>query len=248
MTNKKDWTSVAARLLALLIVLAAATAASASTIDFESFAPSCPTSSSFSSVSGFTFSSNWVTECNGDYLTGWGNTAGAPSGVVAAGNSYAGGTDGVTMSRSQPFDLIGGMASSFLVNDGFDYVTPMSSGSLLIEGYLFGAFINSLHVTFDPPPGGGAPGYQGFGSIAGVNELRFFSSFDQDPSAVAGPDYWLIDNLQLNDATGPGAPVPEPSTLLLLASGAALYSRRHVSRAVSTIARRFSLPGKTPGA
>lgn len=225
-----------AGVLVALVGLATVPDASASTIlDFET--AGC--ASAISSSGGFTFSSNWVTECDADYASTWGNSSGAPSSVTAAGNSYAGGTDGVTISRSQPFDLVGGMASSFLVADGLDFLTPVSSSSLLIEGYLNGSFVQNLLVNFDPASGGVA-GFQAFGGIDGINELRFFSSFEQ--SLSGGPDYWLVDNLEMADSS---TPVPEPSTVMLLASGLLLRSRRLFVRAASR-ARRSPLPDNPP--
>jgi hypothetical protein len=193
-------------------------------LDFEGLA--CQ--AQFSAYEGFTFSSNWVTQCDDDYLATWANTSGAPSGVTAAGNTYFGDPVGVTITRSAAFNLVGGMASAFLVNDDFDFVSPLSSWNLLVEGYLGGAFVASASVTFDPASGGLGPGYQALGSIMGVDELRFFSTFDQGLSG--GPDYWLVDDLEFTDAA---APVPEPATLGLLGSAlaaAALRARRRRSR------------------
>jgi hypothetical protein len=194
--------------------------ASATVLDFTSV----PCQSQFGNVSSFTFSSNWATECNTDYTDpgSWNNSAanGAPSGI-AAGNIYYDAT-GVTITRGAPFNLVGGLASSFLTNDGFDYTTPLSSASLLIYGYLGNTFVGSVLTTFDP-----TPGYVPLaGSLFGVDRLEFFSFFDQGLSA-AGPDYWLIDNLNLTDVT---TTVPEPGSVLMLATGLLIVGAKLRSR------------------
>jgi hypothetical protein len=213
-------------LFALVVasLLAAPGGASAAVLTFEGL----PCQSSFTAFDGFTFSSNWVTQCDDDYSSSWGNSSGAPSDVTAAGNSYVDPSQGVTIARSQAFDLIGGMASAFLANDDFDFVTPLSAASLLIEGYRAGSFVGSVTVIFDPAGGAAGPGYAAFGGLAGLDELRFFSSFDQ--GVTSGLDYWLIDDLELVDAA-----VPEPSTLVLAACGlAAVVARARRARLEQT--------------
>jgi hypothetical protein len=219
---------VAGSTLAMAIVLAAGTfrSASAGTLNFEDSGLNCQTP--FLDYAGFTFSS-WVTQCDDDYLDPltWGNTSGAPSSVTAAGNTYFDPSVTVTITRALPFDLLSGKASAFLVNDDVDF-SGVSSSSLLIEGYLEGVFVSSLPLNFDPAAGGLGPGYHSFGSILGVDELRFFSSYDLDPSSNP-PNHWLVDDLVFADAA---VPVPEPATSLLLLSGlgalgtGALFCRR----------------------
>jgi hypothetical protein len=196
---------------AISFALAMAVPASAATLTFEGLG--CQ--AQFTQSGGFTFSSNWVTQCDDDYGATWGNTTGAPSGGTAAGNTYAD-TTGVTITRAQAFNLAGGMASAFLTGDDFDFVTPLSSPSLLIEGYLNQVFVGSLIVNFDPDSGGLGTGYHAIGMLANVDELRFFSSFDR--ALAGGPDYWLLDDLVLTEVTT----VPEPATLILLGMGIAV--------------------------
>ncbi|HUQ72077.1 MAG TPA: PEP-CTERM sorting domain-containing protein [Planctomycetaceae bacterium] len=228
MTEKISWSGLAASCLMVALALGCAPAVSATPLDFEAL--TCQ--SSISSYEGFTFSPNWATECDADYAATWGNTSGAPSSVTAAGNTYAGDSSGVTISRVLPFNLLGGLASSFLVNDDFDFVTPQSSANLLIEGYLGGAFVGSASITFDPASGGVGTGYHSIGSLFGIDELRFFSSFDQ--GLTGGLDYWLVDNVDLADVDS-AAPIPEPATLTLLGSAlvaAALRRHRHTRNRV----------------
>jgi hypothetical protein len=230
MTERSSWTRWAAGWLVVAICLGAAPAASAAPLTFETL--TCQ--SSISSYGGFTFSSNWVTECDADYASTWGNTSGAPSAVTAAGNTYAGDPAvGVTITRALPFNLLGGMASSFLVNDDFDFVTPQSSADLVIEGYLGGIFVGSTSITFDPGSGGVGAGYHAFGSVFGIDELRFFSSYEQ--GLTGGLDYWLVDDLELTDV-GSTAAVPEPATLTLLGSGLATAAIRRRRRTRSSAA------------
>lgn len=232
MPDQNVWARRVARLFLFAFVVGAPAAASAATIDFEGLA--CQ--STFAIVGGFTFSSSWITECDGDYEdpTAWANTTGAPSATTAAGNTYSGDPVGVTISRAQPFNLVGGMASAFLINDDFDFTTPISSSSLLIEGYFNNAFVDSLTVIFDPASGGAGPGYHAIGSLSGINELRFFSAYDR--SLSAGPDYWLVDDLQFTDSAAPPSAVPEPSGIWLLGAGISvlmagtLRARRRVAR------------------
>ena len=185
MTTTAVWARWAASFVLLACVIGAPPGALAATINFEGLGCQSP----FANVGGFTFSSSWVTECDSDYLNAgtWANTTGAPSATTAAGNTYAGDPAGVTISRSQPFNLVGGMASSFLSNDDFDFVTPLSSWNLLIEGYLNNAFVGSLAMILDPGNGGLGAGYHALGSLSGIDELRFFSTYDQALSD--GPDY-----------------------------------------------------------
>jgi hypothetical protein len=206
--------------VASLGVLASASRSEAATLDFEGLA--CQTQ--FDVYAGFTFSSNWVTQCDDDYAGTWLNSAGAPSGATGAGNTYFGDpSEGVTIARATPFNLVGGMASSFLVSDDFDFVTPLSSANLVIEGYLDTMFVGSITVNFDPANGAAGPGYAPIGgALMGVDELRFFSSFDQQ--LTGGPDYWLVDDLELTDAAAD--PVPEPATMGLLGSGIAALAVR----------------------
>jgi hypothetical protein len=224
MTEKKRLTGGVAGLLMIVGTLVAAPVASATALDFEGLSCQSP----IGSYAGFTFSSNWVTQCDDDYASTWGNTTGAPSAITAAGNSYAGDlAEGVTITRALPFNF-GGMASSFLVNDDFEFTTPVSSANLLIEGYLGGVLVGSTLITFDPASGGVGTGYHSVGSLLGIDELRFFSSYDQ--ALTGGPDYWLVDDLKLTDVATT-ATVPEPATLTLLGSGLAalaLRRRRHI--------------------
>jgi MYXO-CTERM domain-containing protein len=217
------WRRVAAVTLAMMLATGAINTASAGTLDFEGLA--CQ--DQFGVLAGFTFSSAWVTQCDDDYSATWGNPIGAPSSATAAGNTYLDPSVTVTITRAQPFDLLSGMASAFLVNGDLDFATTqMSSSSLMIEGYLGGVFVSSLSLNFDPATGGLAPGFHPFGSIVGVDELRFFSAFDQDPSAA--PNHWLVDDLVFADATA----VPEPASSLFLGFGlgalgaGALHCRR----------------------
>jgi hypothetical protein len=203
----------------IAFALAVAVPASAATLTFDSLGCQTP----FTGAGGFTFSSNWVAQCDGDYASTWGNTTGAPSAGAAAGNTYADAT-GVTITRPLAFNLAGGMVSTFLISDGFDFVTPLSASNLLIEGYLHDAFVGRLIVNFDPDSGGLGTGYHALGSLFNVDELRFFSTFDQ--GLAGGPDYWLLDNLQLTDLSTPVPTIPEPASLTLLATGgAALFAR-----------------------
>ena len=149
--------------IAFAFAIGPAAPAAASVLTFEGLA--CQ--SQFANVGEFTFSSNWVTQCDDDYAASWGNTIGAPSAATAAGNTYLDAT-GVTIARAAAFNLAGGLASSFLTGDTFDFVTPLSSASLLIEGYLNNVLVGSLTVNFDPGSGGLGTGYHAIGAISNV--------------------------------------------------------------------------------
>ncbi|MEQ1870496.1 MAG: PEP-CTERM sorting domain-containing protein [Vicinamibacterales bacterium] len=219
---KQAWIRRTVALLFLAFI--GAVPASASTLDFAGLG--CQ--AQFAAFGGYAFSDGWVTECDSDYLAaspGWNNTTGAPSGEIAAGNTYA--SSGiVTITRAQPFTFVSAKASSFLTSDAFDFTTPLSSANLLIQGYLNNAFVGSVAIDFSVL----SPGYTDIGPLAGaVDELRFFSASDQDPSSFAGPDYWLIDDLVLEDANVV-TPVPEPSALVLVGPGLGMLSVMRRSR------------------
>jgi hypothetical protein len=211
-------------LLAATALIGAANSASATTLDFESAGGNSGTCSdsvySFPRVTqgygGFTWSTNvpgdvnWFLECDGDYMSTLGNGYGSPSGEWAVGNdgdfTGQGGTDPVKLLSAAPFEWVGASFSSF---------TGLGNGSTSIEvrGFLLGAQV----FTFTQALSNSS--YTFGGTVAKVDQLQFFAS---DPNTL-----WLMDDFTFRELPQ-SAPVPEPTTMVLLGTGivAAVVRRR----------------------
>jgi hypothetical protein len=206
--SRLRWTSPLLAACVVLVLFAVPCRAATVTLDFVGL----PCESSFSGTHlGYTFNSAWSTECNGDYASSWGNAVPGDlaSSGAAAGNNYIDPSLVPTITRAQPFNLLGGSASSFLIGDAFDVF--LSSQLLEIDGYLGATLVGSITMDFSSL----AAGYSAItGSLLGVNSLVF------NTSGFPLTNAWLVDHLELSDAAMPE--VPEPSSLLLSATALAL--------------------------
>jgi hypothetical protein len=140
----------------------------------------------------------------------YGNTYDSPSGTGAANN--AGGGLVKTISADTDFDFIGAYFTGWALNDSYG---PFTATSITVEGYNNGTLVNSATMLLS------ANGYDWFAAnLLGVDQLRFISSGD-------GQDF-LMDDFTFNETVA--APVPEPTSLLLVGSGLAVAARRFRKR------------------
>jgi len=143
---------------------------------------------------GFTWSSDFYAVGNDYFMSGYGNTYGAPSGG-AAFNGYGDVT--VSMSGGTPFNFNGADFTTWALNDAY---WSESSNTITIDAYdAFSNLLATCGATLSPT------GYNFLPcNVNNVSTLVF--------SADGQSRWWLMDDFTYN-AT------PEPGSLILLGTG-----------------------------
>lgn len=216
------------------LLLGTALPASATTLNFDSIAtPNCgaqPPDVIPGGYGGFTWDALLGVECDADYKVGWGNSYGAPSAANAIYNQFAATSE--VISRVSQFAFDGAMVSGWTLGDQVD-LAGTTAASVTVRGFLGGlggTLVGTQTLSLAGADGSAALGYLAISGIAGSIDTLQISS----PS-----NFWLMDDFQYHNAgTGP-APVPEPTTLVLLGSGVVgLLTRRRRTVGVKMVSTR----------
>jgi len=148
-----------------------------------------------SSYGGFTWGANWDVESRAS-LGGYGDTAAFPSGANAAFNG--GGVSVIDLLASTPTVFNGASFLSWGSNNGF---AGYSSTTITVQGWNGTSLLWTASEALSPSTFTDLA----FGTAA-VTDLKFLGS--------AASRWWLVDNISFGAAA-----VPEPGTLVLLATG-----------------------------
>lgn len=213
------------------LLLGTARPASATTLNFDSITtPKCGTLSPDlipGSYGGFTWDANLAVECDADYTgANYANSYGAPSAANVIYNQA--GTGAITITRGADFEFDGATFSGWTIGDFVDLVDQVTAQSVTVTGYLGGTggtLVGTESLTLAGADGTAALQYLSLGAIPGAIDTLVIST----PliNRTYG-NFWLMDDFQYHDAANLVPPqVPEPTTLVLLASGVVgLLARR----------------------
>jgi len=176
--------------------------ANATVINFDDITTSSQQAIS-ANYAGMNWGSSWYVESSSTS----GN--GSVSGDYAAFNGF--GQLTMNLSNGLDFDFTGAYFTSWGSNGTFQ---SYSATSITVEGYNNNALVGSVSMNLS------AGQYDWFQTdLLAVDEVRFISS--------SSSQWWLMDDLTINESTS----VPEPTTLALLVLGLASvgFSRKKSS-------------------
>ncbi len=149
-----------------------------------------------SGYGGFTWDTNTYVADNGYYDSGYANTVTFPSAPNAVYNGF--GVSSITITGA-PFSFQG---ADFATWAGSNAEQSYSSTTVTVDGYLSSVLVGTATMTLN------TDGTFSFltANFSNVDTLTILSS--------GSGQWWLMDNFTFN-----GSAVPEPSSVLLLATG-----------------------------
>ena len=181
-----------------LVVLALPIFSYATVLTFGPLCSGTCSGTPLGSYGGFTWSGDMYAEGNTAYMSGYGNTYGAPSGG-AAYNGF--GDDGTSVTSGTPFTFNGADFSTWA---GSDTYQSYSSLNVTIAG--FDSSMNLVGVCSQTLS---ASSYNFLTcNIPNVSTLVFHNDI------LTSGHWWLMDDFTYNTST-----TPEPGTLVMFGSG-----------------------------
>jgi len=184
---------------ALALTFGLVTKANAAVINFDDIA--VPASPGYIAMPvgymGLTWDPLFYVESDAHIAAVYANTYDSPSGENQVSNSI--GALSISITSGTEFDFIGANFSGFAANDTLNSV--FTATSITLEGYNSGALVDTVSMNLSTIQ------YDWLqADISGIDELRFISSGDFQ--------YWLVDDLTLNQVTA-----PVPAAIWLFGSG-----------------------------